>query len=65
MLETMPRLMTIEEVARTLAVSVRTVERLGRDGDLRIVYVGRLRRVPQTDVETFIAEATGDGPEAE
>lgn len=42
------------EVAVLLRVSVPTVDRLVRDGDLRPFYVGRSRRFHRSEVERFM-----------
>lgn len=51
----MPRLMTIAEVQRQLAVSRATVYRLRDRGTLRLVNIGRAARVPSEDVESYLS----------
>jgi len=47
-------LLTIAAVARHLAVSVRTVERLVSDGQLRAVRIGPERRVRAETLRDFV-----------
>jgi len=47
----MEELLTIEQTADYLQVSVSTVRRMVRDGRLRSVSLGRLRRVPASALE--------------
>lgn len=51
----MPRLMTIAEVQRQLAVSRATVYRLRDQGTIRLVNIGRAARVPSEDVESYLS----------
>ena len=51
----MEELLTIEQVAKHLVVSVSTVRRLIDAGELRGVRVGRLWRVPRAAVEAYLA----------
>jgi excisionase family DNA binding protein len=51
------KLLTTEEVAEWLNVSVRTVEDWIFDGRLKPIKVGRLNRFPQSRVQAFIQEA--------
>lgn len=58
-------LLSIEQVARALSCSVRTVENLIRRRELSSIRVGRLRRVPRARVDDYIArlereQADGD-----
>lgn len=53
------RLLTIDEAARRLAVSVATVRRLIGSGRLRIVRLtDRVLRIRPRDLETFLKSAT-------
>jgi excisionase family DNA binding protein len=58
-------LLSIEHVARSLSVSVRTVENLIARRELSSLRVGRLRRVPRAAITDYIArlereQADGD-----
>lgn len=55
----MEELLTIEQVAKHLVVSVSTVRRLIDSGELRAVRVGRLWRVPKAALEAYLG---GDDP---
>jgi excisionase family DNA binding protein len=48
-------LLTTEQAAMNLGVSVRTVKNLMSDGKLSYVKIGRLTRIDPTDIEIFIA----------
>ena len=58
----MEDLLTIEQTAEYLQVSVSTVRRMVRDGRLRSVSLGRLRRVPRSALKELIAQGGGEGP---
>jgi len=61
----MEELLTIEQTADYLQVSVSTVRRMVRDGRLRSVSLGRLRRVPASALEALTAQGPGEpGPVA-
>lgn len=47
-------LVTVEEAARMLAVSQRTVERLLADDRLPSVTIGRARRIHRDDLDAFL-----------
>jgi len=49
------QLIPLEQAAGLLSVSLRTVDRMVRRGELRVVRIGRLRRVRQQDVEALAA----------
>lgn len=53
----MTGLLTPAEVAAILKVSIRTVRRLTASGQLRPVYVGRLPRYTNAEVEAYCAAA--------
>jgi excisionase family DNA binding protein len=56
----MDQLFTVPEAAQQLRVSKPTVYRLIRDGDLRSFKIGgRLRRVPASAIEEFVARQCG------
>jgi len=50
-LEDMPDLVTVDEAARWLGCSVVTVRRLIHAGTLKRVKVGRLDRIPRTELD--------------
>ena len=49
-------LMPLRDVAEVLAVSVDTVRRLLKRGELSAVRIGAMLRVPRGDVARFITE---------
>ena len=51
----LPDLMTIEDVADYLRVSVRTVQRMIKDGRLHAISLGRTWRIPITALEDLVA----------
>lgn len=53
----MNRLLTTDDVASILGVSARTVRRLIASGQLRPVYVGRLPRFTEAEVEAYCSAA--------
>lgn len=48
-------LLTVEEVARRLNTSTKTVRRRIADGDLPVHRIGRAHRISETDLQTFLA----------
>ena len=50
-----PQLVSLEQAAGLLAVSLRTVDRMVKRGELPVVRVGRLRRIRSHDLETLAA----------
>ncbi len=48
------KLLTLDQVADSLAVSTRTVRRLIDNKDLRCVSVGRQKRVVPKDLDAFV-----------
>lgn len=48
------RLLTLDEVCDRLQVSEATARRLVRDGDLKVVRIGRAVRVRPEDLDEFI-----------
>lgn len=50
-----PTLLTVTQVAATLAVSRWTVYQLIWSGQIASVRIGRIHRIPQSAVETFVA----------
>jgi excisionase family DNA binding protein len=48
------QMLTREQVAEHLDVSVSTVKKLCKDGDLRAVNVGRQVRIRASDFQTYI-----------
>lgn len=57
--KTLPDLLTIEEVADYLRVSVRTVQRMIKDDRLHAINLGRSWRIPVTAIEGLIAQREG------
>lgn len=51
----LPRLMTLEEVAETLNISLKTLRRRIEAGALPVIRDGRLLRVHPADLERYIA----------
>ena len=49
------QLYSLEQAAGLLAVSLRTVDRMVKRGELPVVRVGRLRRIRGYDLETLAA----------
>lgn len=47
-------LLSLQDVAKTLAVSLRTVETLVGAGDLRVLWVGAQRRVHPDTLATYL-----------
>ncbi|MFM2089560.1 MAG: Helix-turn-helix domain [Planctomycetota bacterium] len=52
-------LVTVEAVSLVLGVSTRTVERMIRRGEVRALRVGRLVRIPMSEVDRITTEGTG------
>ena len=50
-----PPTLTLDDVATSLQVSRRTVERLVEAKRLRVIHVGRLTRVTRREYDAFIA----------
>lgn len=53
----MTQLLTLDEVAKVLRVSVRTVQRLIASGQIRPVHIGRRTLVTEKEVESYLAAA--------
>lgn len=51
---TTPLLLTLDEVAATLAVTRRTIERLVAADALRSVHIGRAVRVARRDLDAYV-----------
>jgi excisionase family DNA binding protein len=51
------RLLTTDDVAVILGVSVRTIRRLVASGQLRPVYVGRLPRFTEAEIQAYCSAA--------
>ena len=49
------RLLTVEETARTLSISVRTLRRRIEAGDMPVIRDGRMVRVQPQDLRRYIA----------
>ena len=54
---------TIAEAGEHLRVSARTVYRWLLKGKLKFFRVGKSTRIPLSELDKFIAENTGHGPE--
>jgi excisionase family DNA binding protein len=54
-------LLTVPQVAETLAVSPRTVWSLLQKDEIRSVSVGRSRRIPASELERYISQALTGG----
>jgi excisionase family DNA binding protein len=50
-------LLTLDEAAAVLRVSVRTVQRLVASGQLRPIYVGRLPRFTEAELQAYCSAA--------
>jgi excisionase family DNA binding protein len=48
-------LLTLDDVATRLRVSRRTVERIVKEGRIRVVHVGRQTRVTPRELDAYIA----------
>ena len=58
------RLLTLEDACEQLQVSEATIRRLVKDGELRVVRIGRAIRVRPEDLDAFIqARLTQTGTE--
>ena len=53
------RLLTVPETAERFRASRRTVTTLIATGELKSIRIGRLRRVPEAEVERFISARLG------
>jgi excisionase family DNA binding protein len=53
----MTQLLTLDETATALRVSVRTVQRLIASGQIRPVHIGRRTLVTEKEVEAYLAAA--------
>ena len=53
-----PALMSVKDVSEFLAVSVRTVENMIHDGEIRPLKIGRLRRFDRKMIDAFIRSKT-------
>lgn len=53
------RLLTLDQVAKYLSVSSRTVRRLIDDKELRCVKVGRQKRIDPKDLDAFLKANKG------
>jgi excisionase family DNA binding protein len=58
-----PEVYTLQEVAERLRVSLQTVRRLVRTGELKTIKVGRQYRVTHAQLEAFMGQRQRD-PEA-
>ena len=50
-----PVVLCVDDAAAALCVSPKTVRRLAARGDLRVVRIGRLVRIPFSEIERLIA----------
>ena len=51
-----PRLFGVDDVAKQLSVSVKTIRRWVESGELRAHRLGRLLRVSQEDLNAFLSQ---------
>jgi len=56
-------LLTVEDVASRLQLSVRSIRRLISEKKLRVIRIGRSVRVRAPDLNSFIEEAARSGQE--
>ena len=54
----MERLLTVEDAARVLGTTARFPRRLIAERRIRFVRVGRHVRIPETELQDFIAQGT-------
>ena len=54
----MERLLTVEDAAEVLGTTVRFPRRLIAERRIRFVRVGRHVRIPETELQEFIAQGT-------
>lgn len=60
-----PRLLlTMEQAAERLGVGRTLLYALAKDGEIETVTIGRLRRVPATALDTYVARLRTTGSEA-
>lgn len=59
----LPDLMTIQQVADYLQVSISTVRRMLDDGRLPSVKIGRARRIPKEAVSELVSKGLEQWPE--
>jgi excisionase family DNA binding protein len=52
--------LTVKEVAQRLNVSSSTVNNLARDGEMPVIYFGRLLRVPVNKFEQYLESKLGE-----
>jgi excisionase family DNA binding protein len=51
------RLLTLPETAERLRVSLRTIHKLKRTGQLRPIHIGRRTLIPEREVDAYVAAA--------
>lgn len=61
MSETRKEFYTIKELAELLGVSVRTLERVLKRGELPYYVIGRSKRFRHADVEAYLAKVRKEG----
>lgn len=54
------KMFTVEDIMRQFQVSKRTVQRWLENGELDSIKIGRLRRIPESAVDTFLANLKGN-----
>lgn len=54
MMEQLPELMTVQQVANYLQISIPTVRRMVSEGRVRSVKIGRARRIPKEALAELI-----------
>lgn len=56
-----PKLLTIEEVARIFGLNPMTIYRKARSGDIPALKLGRCWRIPEDDLQAWIKSRAGGG----
>ena len=59
------QLLTLDQVAARLQVSMSTIRRRVKAGELRVVRIGRQIRVRPEDFDAFVANHADDGEKVE
>ena len=54
----------VKQVSHELGVSTQLVRRLIKDGELRHLRLGRLIRIPRSELDRYVAENTANASQA-